>query len=136
MKKRKSYSNEYKAKIALEAIKGGKTINEIASEYKVHSDMITKWKKHLLENMAAGFDRSSSEKSDDTEKEELYKQIGKMKYPVASYGVSKSLLILPPLLYPLPRGGEEDGVTPLQATGYLLNEGRVGLVEKKVGFAG
>jgi transposase-like protein len=79
MKKRKSYSNEYKARIALEAIKGEKTINEIASEYKVHSNMITKWKKHLLENMAAAFDRSSSEKSDDTEKEELYKQIGKMK---------------------------------------------------------
>jgi len=79
MDKRKSYSSEFKARVALEAIKGNKTINEIASEYKLHANMITKWKKHLLDNLASVFARGVTDKTEDTEKEELYKQIGKMK---------------------------------------------------------
>jgi transposase-like protein len=79
MDKRKSYSNEFKARVALEAIKGDKTINEIASEYKLHANMITKWKKHLLDNVAGVFAVGGREKSEDAEKEELYKQIGKQK---------------------------------------------------------
>ncbi len=47
MNKRNSYSNEFKARVALESIKGEKTINEIASEYKINANMIAKWKKHL-----------------------------------------------------------------------------------------
>lgn len=42
---KKSYSSEWKAKIALEAIKGQRTINEMASEYKVHPTQIMNWKK-------------------------------------------------------------------------------------------
>jgi len=47
MKKRKVYPKELRARVALEAIKENKTIAEISSEYEVHSNMISKWKKHL-----------------------------------------------------------------------------------------
>ena len=46
--KRNRYSKEFKAKVALEAIKGQKTANEIASEYEVHVSQINTWKKQLL----------------------------------------------------------------------------------------
>ncbi len=49
--KRKSYSSELKAKIALEAIKGFTSINEIAKEYRVHPNQISLWKKQLLETL-------------------------------------------------------------------------------------
>ena len=46
---RKKYSRELKARIALDAIKGQKTIAELASEYGVHANQISSWKKQLLE---------------------------------------------------------------------------------------
>lgn len=46
---RKQYSAEFKAKVALEAIKGNKTINELASGFEVHPNQITQWKKQVLE---------------------------------------------------------------------------------------
>ena len=55
MAKRKTHSASFKAKVALEAIKGGKTIAELASRYEVHSTMITKWKKQAMDGMADTF---------------------------------------------------------------------------------
>ena len=46
---RKKYSKELKAQIALDAIKGQKTIAELASEYGVHANQISIWKKQLIE---------------------------------------------------------------------------------------
>ena len=46
---RKKYSKELKARIALDAIKGQKTMSELASEYGVHANQISRWKKQLLE---------------------------------------------------------------------------------------
>jgi transposase len=43
MAKRKQYSAEFKAKVALAAIRGDGTIAELASQYKIHPNMITKW---------------------------------------------------------------------------------------------
>ena len=48
---RKRHSAELKAKVALEAIKGHKTVNEIASEYGVHPMQITQWEKQALEEL-------------------------------------------------------------------------------------
>jgi len=56
----KKHSDSFKAKVALEAIKGEKTIAEIASVYQVHAKMVTKWKKQAIENMASVFGNSSS----------------------------------------------------------------------------
>src|SRR5215471_3163886 len=48
-KHRRQFSAALKAKIAVEAIKGQRTIQEIASSYSVHPNQITKWKKQLLD---------------------------------------------------------------------------------------
>lgn len=55
MKKRKSHDSVFKAKVASEAVKGEKTIAQIPSEYKVHPNQISKWKKKLLEELPVEF---------------------------------------------------------------------------------
>jgi len=81
--KRKSFSKEFKAKVALEAIRGITTTAEIASRHKVHANQIAKWKKQALENMAALFadGRSKTNKGDDDGlKDRLYQQIGRLQF--------------------------------------------------------
>jgi len=78
VKKRSQYPNELKARVALEALKEEKTIAQISSEYEVHSNMVSKWKKHLKENIAAVFTRKNESKSNEQELiDKLYRQIGK-----------------------------------------------------------
>jgi len=75
---RKSFSKEFKAKVALEAVKGLKTSAEISSEYAVHPTQITQWKKELCEGLPSLFSgrKSPEDKDKDRLIEELYKQIG------------------------------------------------------------
>ncbi len=83
--KRKSYSPEFKAKIALEAIKGVMTANEIGAKYEVHPVQISQWKKELLENAGSLFDGKRSKKTADDEQVEtgkLYEEIGRLKIEV------------------------------------------------------
>jgi transposase-like protein len=54
-RKRKNHSPEYKAKVALAAIKGDETISELSRRYGVHANSITKWKKQLLEKSSEVF---------------------------------------------------------------------------------
>jgi len=75
---RKKYPKEFKARVAMEAMKGEKSIAQISAEYEVHSNMITKWKKQLKENMANIFIRKNEQEPDDKQLiDNLYKQIGK-----------------------------------------------------------
>ena len=78
---RKRHSPEFKAKVALEALKGVKPLHTIAAEASVHPVQITQWKKRAQELVAEGFrERKKKGASDDERlKEELYKQIGQMK---------------------------------------------------------
>ena len=80
-KKRKTYTENFKAKVALEAVKGVKTLAEIASEYKIHPTQVTEWKKHLITEASGLF---SGKKSSRTKTEEeltapLYEEIGRLK---------------------------------------------------------
>ncbi len=77
----KKYSSTFKAKVALEAIKGQKTINEISSEYGVHSTQITQWKKQVLDELPGIFARPGSERAQNEEAliASLYQQIGQLK---------------------------------------------------------
>ena len=59
MKKRKVYPKELRARVALEAIKENKTVAQISSEYEVHSNMVSKWKKYLQDNIADIFTRKN-----------------------------------------------------------------------------
>lgn len=78
----KKHSREFKAKVAIEAIKGEKTIQEIAQKYEVHPNQVTLWKKQLIENATSAFDKPGKDKEqEETEKKqnELYGQIGQLK---------------------------------------------------------
>ena len=79
--KRRNHSALFKAKVALEAAKGNKTMAELASEFGVHPSQITQWKKQLLESMQDIFsrrrDRTRQEQDELTEY--LYQHIGQLK---------------------------------------------------------
>jgi transposase-like protein len=64
--------------VALEAIKGEKTISEIAGQYEVHPNQIIQWKKRLLENVTGVFSKKKDPQIEEQEEliEELYKKIG------------------------------------------------------------
>lgn len=78
---KKKFDGAFKAKVALEAIKGEKTITQIASEYGVHANQIGQWKKRLLEELPGLFSdrRKREEKEGAAETDELYRQIGQLK---------------------------------------------------------
>jgi len=78
--KRRKFSAEFKTKVAIEAIRGLKTLNEISSEYEIHPNQITKWKKQLLTHAPQIFkDRKSSDSHKENQKvEKLYQEIGRL----------------------------------------------------------
>ena len=80
MGKRKNYTPELKAKIAIEAIKGEKSISQIASEFGIHPVFVRRWKKQFLKNSHKVFsENATKEKELQNTIEELYKQIEKLK---------------------------------------------------------
>ena len=78
---RKKHSNEFKAKVALEAVKGVQSLSELASRHKVHPTQIAQWKKHLVEGAPEVFERSHSGGGIDAEglTAPLYQEIGRLK---------------------------------------------------------
>ena len=78
---RKRHDAAFKAKVALEAAKGEKTIAQLSSEFGVHANQIRQWKKQLLDDLPSLFSdrRSKKEKDDEALQEELYRQIGQLK---------------------------------------------------------
>ena len=86
MKKRgrKQYSADLKAKIAMEAVKGQRTIQEIASHYEVHPNMVTKWKKQVVDGVPEIFSngRAQASEADEHVQAELYQQIGRLQVEV------------------------------------------------------
>ncbi len=78
---RRRHSKEFKAKVALEALKGQKMLNELASEYEVHPVQVAQWKKQALEGVPALFEGSTSrrEKADEALQARLYQEIGQLK---------------------------------------------------------
>jgi len=79
-RKRNVHSAELKAKVALAAVRGLKTVSELASEHGVHPTVISQWKKRLLSEASTVFEREGSSRGDGSEKREsaLYEQIGKL----------------------------------------------------------
>ena len=93
-KTRKQYSNDLKAKVALEAIKGYKTANEIAAEYGVHPTQIAQWKKQALDGLPDVFStrRSEQENTEEALIASLYQQIGQLKVQVDWLGKKSKAL--------------------------------------------
>jgi len=81
--KKKKYPKEFKARVALEALKDEKSIAQISSEFDVHGNMISKWKKQLKDNIAGIFVRKNEREPDaERQMENLYKQIGKQQVEI------------------------------------------------------
>jgi transposase len=83
-KKRRVFSDKFKAKVALDAVRGIKTLAQLAAEYQVHPNQISKWKQLLVSQAAELF---STQKSSATRTEEeitapLYEEIGRLKMDV------------------------------------------------------
>jgi transposase-like protein len=78
--KRKSHTAAFKAQVALAAVKGDRTVNELAAQFGVHPTLIHGWKKQLLagaEQVFAGGAKAATPGGDNTP--ELYEQIGRLK---------------------------------------------------------
>ncbi len=81
MARRKKFGNEFKARIALAALKGDKTIAELSSQFEVHASQITTWKKTAQEGLAGVFagDKTPNDCEKDKQLDDLYKAIGRLK---------------------------------------------------------
>lgn len=82
MTQRKRHTAEFKAKVALEALKEQKTANQIAGENEVHSTQVSQWKKQALDHMVTAFTSggvAAVTRDDDALKDKLYSQIGQLK---------------------------------------------------------
>jgi transposase len=80
-RKRKSHTAAFKAQVALAAVKGDKTVNELASLHGVHPTMIHGWKKQLVESAEELFQSGAKPSSVEHEalQAQLYEQIGRLK---------------------------------------------------------
>ena len=74
---RRNHSAAFKAKVALEAIAGEKTLGELAQQYEVHPNQITTWKRQLTESAAGVFGKSSS-RDQGADVEALHAKIGQL----------------------------------------------------------
>jgi len=78
---RRRYDGAFKAKVALESIKGEKTLAQLASEFGVHPNQIGQWRKQILKELPSLFSDQPQKKEKDQEDliSELYRQIGQLK---------------------------------------------------------
>lgn len=84
MRQRRRFDDEFKAKVALEALKEEKTLQELAEEYEIHPNQISSWKKQLLQNVGSVFEKKNKKdkelESAKKKEQELFKQLGQAKY--------------------------------------------------------
>ena len=80
MSKPKQHAPEFKAKVALEALKGEETVAELASRFGVHPTMIHQWKRTLLEGASGVFERGGRKQPaiDEEQVKELHAKIGEL----------------------------------------------------------
>jgi transposase-like protein len=79
-KQRRKHSAEFKARVALEAIKGVKTLSEIAREYEIHPVMVGKWKTEMLDRLPELFatNTTGKDKGAEKEQEQLHRKVGQL----------------------------------------------------------
>lgn len=81
MRKRRNHDAGFKARVALEAVKGERTVSELAAEYGVHPTMIHQWKKALLEGASDIFERCGRKQAAEVDEEtvrSLHAKIGEL----------------------------------------------------------
>lgn len=79
--KRRQHSAQFKARVALEALKNQSTVNELASRYGVHPSQITRWKQQLEEGIQEVFANGKEKRAREEEelRAKLYQEIGQLK---------------------------------------------------------
>ncbi len=80
MAKRRRFSAEFKAKVALEAIRGEHSLAELATKHGIHPNLITNWKRQAVDGMASVFDGRAAERDQgrDAELKDLHAKIGQL----------------------------------------------------------
>ncbi len=81
MSKRRTFTADYKFKVALEAAKETKTLSDLAQTYQLHPNQISEWKQHLLKNGSELFSPNPArqQRAQAALETELYEQIGRLK---------------------------------------------------------
>ena len=81
IRRRRYHTAEFKARVAVAALKGDKTVQELASHYEVHPNLITEWKKQAVTRLSEGFSRRKHQSDAAAEAHErvLYAEIGRLK---------------------------------------------------------
>jgi transposase len=87
MEKRRNFKPEQKAKIILEVLREEKSLSEIAAEYEIHPNLLSRWKTEFIQNAGRAFGKETDEvdkvrQSYEKEKDELLRQIGQLSYEV------------------------------------------------------
>lgn len=92
LKKRRTFSSKFKAKVALESLQERLTTEEICKKYEIHPTQLNAWKKSFKDNASVVFEAESKQKKDTNEAliQQLYAQIGELK--VANDWLKKKLL--------------------------------------------
>ena len=78
---RKQYSAKFKARVAIEAIRGERTLSQLGSQFKVHPIQIAKWRKSALDQLPELFvdGRKGKDRNNDADSDALYEEIGRLK---------------------------------------------------------
>lgn len=78
-KTRRKFSSEFKAKVAIEALRERQSLPDLALKFEVHPTQITKWKKDFITNASAAFELSGKEESEEqVDVDQLYSKIGRL----------------------------------------------------------
>jgi transposase len=75
---RRNHSPKFKAKVALAALRGEKTLAELAEQFDVHANQIVQWKQQAMDNMASAFDRTAASGVAEAELKDLHAKIGQL----------------------------------------------------------
>jgi transposase len=77
-RKRQHHSTEFKARVAIEALKEQSTLADLAQKYNIHPNQITTWKKEFCENASLVFEKGKRVQKEDIEKSKLFEAIGQL----------------------------------------------------------
>src|SRR6202521_5982454 len=83
-RKRRVFAASFRAKVALAAVKGAKTLAQLADQFEIHPNQVSTWRKELMARWAELFENGGPKKGEETaaSQEELYEQIGRLKMEV------------------------------------------------------
>jgi transposase len=82
MQKGKTFTPEFKAKVALEALKEQHTLHELAQKYELHLNQISLWKQEFIKNASSVFTKGNKKEEDPVDTGKLYEEIGRLKIEV------------------------------------------------------